>query len=65
MINISWLESIALMTDHDHQINDILLKQSDEIQKAYQSNDQSELKVLLGGSERLACKKTIFQLSSD
>ena len=62
MLNISWLESIALMTNHDREIDEVLKTQSDGIQKAYQSNDQAALKILLDGSERLACKNTIFQL---
>ena len=62
MTNISWLESIASMTDHDLEINEILENQPAAIQMAYRSNDHVALKVLLGGSERLACKKTIFQI---
>ena len=62
MTNISWLESIAMMTDHDREINEILKTQPIAIQMAYRSNDNLALNMLLGGSDRLAYKKTVFQL---
>lgn len=61
MNNISWLESLATITRQDSEFSNILKMQSPEIESAYRSNDQKTLKVLLGG-DRLACKKTIFQL---
>ncbi len=62
MLNTSWLESLSTMTDYDTRIDALLKSQSDSIQKAYQANDQSALKALIGGEDRLACKTTIFQL---
>lgn len=62
MNNIAWLESIASMTDYDLKIDEVLNKQSADIQMAYRSNNQAALKALLGGTDRLACKNTIFQL---
>ena len=61
MQNTSWLETLATMTDYEVGFNDLLKSQSDCIQKAYQGNDQETLKILIGGSDRLACKTTIFQ----
>ncbi len=62
MQNISWLESLAAMTTYDTGIDDLLKSQPYSIQQAYQSNDHSMFRNLMGGSDRLASKNTIFQL---
>ena len=62
MINISWLESIAKTTDRDVDINNILKAQPKAIQVAYRSNDSSALNILIGGTNKLADKNTVFQL---
>jgi len=60
MNNIAWLESIASTTDHDIEVDEIMKKQSLDIQNAYYSNNQTILKMLLGGEDKLACKNTCF-----
>lgn len=62
MNNKTWLESLAAMTDNDINFDKLLKQQPQEVQIAYQSNDQQALKILLGGKEKLACKTTIFQI---
>lgn len=62
MTKISWLESLAQMTDYDPNVQKILHEQSEDIQRAYQSNNQYALKALMGCTDKLACKNTVFQL---
>jgi hypothetical protein len=62
MKNIAWLESLATMTHYDIAAMDVLKSQPGSVQQAYKTNNQSALNVLLGDSDRSACKNTIFQL---
>jgi len=61
MNNLVWLEFIATRTDFDIEIDKILKQQSSAIQMAYQFNDSTTLKNILGKTDKLACRNTIFQ----
>lgn len=64
MIDIAWLETLALKTDFEYDDRQILEKQKAEIQEAYASNNQYALKTLLSKkNQKFANKNVVFTLS--
>ncbi len=62
MNHMSWLETLALHTEHHIEASKILEKQSTDIQAAYANNDQGALRVLFSKGEQLAYRTTVFEI---